>query len=198
MSNHSVIAVVTFEVAVAAIAAIAGIVSLVLCVADVICMIATGGKGISDLCRENGLGWLGEIFDGLSIGCDIVSIVFPAGAAIKTMAKVGVKSFVKGSINAMKFVFEETIEKVFKSGFKNGIKNFGKLLFNKMGSNGKRVFSIIDPSPTIKIPKDIEINSGGLNPDVTLKLKADGSVVWPENDGFIEKPVTQHWSPVLK
>lgn len=196
----AVIAVVTFGVAIAAIAAIAGIVSLVLCVTDVICMIATGGKGISDLCRENGLGWLGEIFDGLSIGCDIVSIVFPAGAAIKTMAKVGVKSFVKGSINAMKIAFTETIEKVFRSGFKNGIKNFGKLLFKtfifdiddftKIGSNGKRVFSIIDLTPTIKIPKDIQINSGGINPDGTVKLRPDGKIDWPDNDGFIGTPGT--------
>lgn len=114
----AVIAVVTFGVAIAAIAAIAGIVSLVLCAADVICMIATGGKGISALCKENGLGWLGEIFDGLSIGCDIVSIVFPAGAAIKTMAKVGVKSFAKGSIQAMKFAFTEASEKILRAVLK--------------------------------------------------------------------------------
>ena len=98
----AVIAVVTFGVAIPAIAAIAGIVSLAVSIADVICMIVTGGKSISDLCRENGMDWLGEIFDGLSLGCDIVSIAFPAVAAIKTMAKVGVKAFVKGSIQGGK------------------------------------------------------------------------------------------------
>lgn len=45
------------------------------------------------------------------------------------MAKVGVKSLVKGSIQAAKFAFQETVEKVFKSGFKNGMKNLGKILF---------------------------------------------------------------------
>ena len=173
----AVIAVVTFGVAVVAIAAIAGIVSLVLCVADVICMIATGGKGISDLCRENGMGWLGEIFDGISVGCDIVSIVFPAGAAIKTMAKIGVKAFVKGSIQAAKFAFKETIEKVFKSGFKNGVKNFGKLLFktfifdiddfSRVNSSGKRVFDIYSHATTVEI-KPNAINYKGLNPDGTV------------------------------
>ena len=61
------------------------------------------------------MGWLGEIFAGISIGCDIVSIVFPAGAAIKTMAKVGVKTFAKASLKAVKTAYKETVEKVFKS-----------------------------------------------------------------------------------
>ncbi len=168
----AVVAVVTFGVAIAAIAAIAGIVALVLCAADVICILATGGKSISDLCRENGMGWLGEIFDGISIGCDIVSIVFPAGAAIKTMAKVGVKSFVKGSIQAAKLAFKDTVEKVFKSGFKNGVKNLGKIAFKTFIfdiddftkiKNGKRIFDImemqLDPLLTnnhwIKIQNDL-------------------------------------------
>lgn len=186
----AIVAVVTFGVAIAAIAAIAGIVSLVLCAADGICMLATGGKSISDVCQENGMGWLGQIFDGISVGCDIVSIAFPAGAAIKTMAKVGVKSFAKGSIKAMKLAFKETTEKLFKKGFKQGFKNFGKILFKtlifdvddftKIGTNGKRAFSIIDPTPTTKIAKDIPLNSGGLNPDGTFKC-------WPENHGFISK-----------
>ena len=196
----AVVAVVTFGVAIAAIAAMAEIVALVLCTADVICILVTGGKSISDLCRENGMGWLGEIFDGISIGCGIVSIVFPAGAAIKTMAKVGVKSFVKGSIQAAKLAFKDTVEKVFKSGFKNGVKNLGKIAFKtfifdiddftKVNSSGRRVFSIIDPTPTIKIPQNIELNSGGLNPDGTLKINADNTINWPENNGFIGEPST--------
>jgi hypothetical protein len=92
-------------------------------------MIATGGKNIATVCRENGLGWLGEIFQGLSIGCDIVSIVFPAGAAIKSMAKIGMKTFARASIKTMQAAYKETVEKVFKSGFAEGIENFGKLAF---------------------------------------------------------------------
>jgi hypothetical protein len=125
----ALLCVVTLGVAVAAIAAIAAIVSLTLCLADVICMIATGGKNIATVCRENGLGWLGEIFQGLSIGCDIVSIVFPAGAAIKSMAKIGVKTFARASIKTMQTAYKETVEKVLKSGFAEGIENFGKLAF---------------------------------------------------------------------
>ena len=123
----AVVAVVTFGVAIAAIAAMAEIVALVLCAADVICILATGGKSISDLCRENGMGWLGEIFDGISIGCDIVSIVFPAGAAIKTMAKVGVKSFVKGSIQAAK-----PLKSFLKVDLKTELKILEKLLLRHL------------------------------------------------------------------
>ncbi len=150
----AVIAVVTFGVAIAAVAAIAGIVSLVLCAADVICMIATGGKDLATVFRENGWNVLADIFQGLSIGCDFVSIVLPAGAAIKAMAKVGVKTFAKASFEAVKIAFKETIEKVFKSGFKNGIKNLGKLAFKtfifdiddltKMGKDGKRVWNLME------------------------------------------------------
>ena len=155
-----VVAVVAaiFGVAVAAIAAIAGIVSLVLCIADTICIVATGGKSISDVCREKGLGWLGQIFDGLSVGCDIVSIVLPLGAAIKTMAKVGVKKFAKISLEAIKKAFKkEIIEGLwhngFKQGFKTGMKKFGKLVFKtfifdiddltKM-KDGKRVWNLME------------------------------------------------------
>lgn len=182
----AVIAVVTFGVAIAAIAAIAGIISMALCVADAICMIATGGKSISDLCRENGMNWLGEIFDGISLGCDIVSIILPAGAAIKTMAKMGVKSVLKGTYEAASTIYLKLTKDAFKKGFKNGVKSLGKVIFKtfifdiddftKIGSNGKRVFDIFDSSTPIDIVK-FEPNEGGIMPD--------GSYVWPDNDGFL-------------
>ena len=161
--------------AVVAIAAIAGIVSLVLTAADVICMVATGGKGIADVLKDNGLGWLGEIFAGITVGCDIVSILFPVGAAIKTMTKVGVKSFVKGSIQAAKYTFVESIEKAFKGGFKNGMKELGKTLFktfvfdiddfSRLNSNGKRVWDIMDHTPKLDIKESGHINDKGFKPD---------------------------------
>ena len=152
-------------VAVAAIAAIAGLISLVLFVADAICMIATGGKSIADLCNENGLGWLGQIFSGLSIGCDIVAIVLPVGAAFKTMAKVGVKSFCKGMVASVKIAFKETIEalwtKGFKVGFKDGMKNLGNLIvktfvfdiddISKM-DDGKRVLNLMEDTIPMRKP----------------------------------------------
>lgn len=143
---------------VTAIAAIAGIVSLLLCIADTICILATGGKSIADICREKGLGWLGEIFDGLSLGCDIVSILLSLGAAFKTMAKVGVRKFAKISLGALKKAFKKEIfeglwKNGFKKGFKTGMKNLGKLLFKtfvfdiddftKM-KDGKRVWSLME------------------------------------------------------
>ena len=73
----AVIAVVTFGVAVAAVAAIAGVVSLVLCVADTICVIATGGRELAAVFREKGWDVLADIFQGLQIGCDVVSILLP-------------------------------------------------------------------------------------------------------------------------
>ena len=120
-------------VAIAAIAAIAGLVALVLFAADAICMLATGGKGIADICNENGLWWLGQIFSGVSIGCDLVTILLPLGAAIKTMSKVGMKTFGKGLIASMKTSFKESMEAIWKNGFKQGfgkgLKNTGKILF---------------------------------------------------------------------
>lgn len=161
-------------VAIAAIAAIAGLVSLVLCIADVICMIATGGKSIADVCREKGLGWLGEIFDGVSIGCDIVSIVLPLGAAIKSIAKVGVKTFAKASIKAMKVAFKETCEPLgkngFKKGFKYGMKNLGKLAFKTFVfdiddisklNNGKRTWNLMEETVDMIGPNKNWIKSNG-------------------------------------
>lgn len=129
----AVVAVATFGVAVAAIAAIAGIASLVLCAADAICMVATGGKSLSMVFRENGWNVLADIFQGLQVGCDIVAIVFPAGAAIKAMAKMGVKTFAKVSFHAVKVSFKETVRTLGKEGFQRsfgtGMKNLGKLTF---------------------------------------------------------------------
>ena len=152
-------------VAIAAIAAIAGLIGLVLCIADVICMIATGGKSIADLCNENGLGWLGQIFSGLSIGCAIVEIVFPLGAAVKSMMKVGVKSFCKGAIAGLKASFKEALEAVwtkgFKVGFKDGLKNTGKLLIKTFifdiddvsrMDNGKRVWNLMEDTLPLRTP----------------------------------------------
>ncbi|OPX42030.1 hypothetical protein CLHUN_40890 [Ruminiclostridium hungatei] len=160
----AVIAVVTFGVAIAAIAAIAGIASLVLCAADVICMSATGGKDLATVFRENGWNVLADIFQGISIGCDIVSIVLPAGAAIKAMAKVGIKTFAMASLEAVKIAYRGAIDDVFKSGFKNGMKNLGKMAFKtfifdiddltKVGKGGKRVFDIWEPTV---IPKDAPV-----------------------------------------
>ena len=173
-------------VAVAAIAAIAGIVSLVLCIADIICIIATGGKSISDVCRDKGMGWLGEIFDGLSLGCDIVSIFLPLRVAFKTMARMGVRSFIKGFWQATKVKLKEIWKKVFKSGFKNGIKNLGQILFktfifdiddfSRVDSTGKRVFDIMDHTPK----PDILENTVIVNEGYTLGGKLD----YPPNDGF--------------
>lgn len=129
----AIVAVVVFGVAVAAVAAIAGIISLVLCAADVICMIATGGKSLATVFRENGWNVLADIFEGISIGCDLVSIILPVGAAIKSMAKVGIKTFVKASISSAKTAFREAVEALtvngFKKGFKTGMKQLGKLFF---------------------------------------------------------------------
>ena len=149
----AVLAVVTFGVALAAVAAIAGIISLVLCAADVICMIATGGKDLATVFRENGWNVLADIFQGISIGCDIVSIVLPAGAAIKAMAKVGIKTFAKASFEAVKIAFRGAIDDVFKSGFKNGMKNLGKIAFKTLifdiddltrMKDGKRVWNLME------------------------------------------------------
>jgi hypothetical protein len=142
-------------VAIAAIAAIAGLVALLLTVADVICMAATG-KDIATMLRDNGLDVLADIFQGVSIGSDIVSIVFPVGAALKTMAKVGVKAFAKGSIAGIKAGFKESIDNVFRSGFKNGLKNAGKILIFDIDDltkikDGKRVFNLMEE--TVKMEK---------------------------------------------
>lgn len=181
----AVLSVFTFGLAAGAVAAIAGLISLALCVADVICMVATGGKGIADLCNENGLGWLGQIFRGISIGCDIVAIAIPAISAIKTMSQVGVKAFVKGSVEAFKFAWDDFIKKVFKSGFKTGIKNAGSFLFktcifdiddiSRVNSSGKRVLDIFaDPSPSIVPEGIIRNNYYGPDGDVIYPGKSDG------------------------
>lgn len=181
----AVIAVVTFGVAVAAVAAIAGIVSLVLCAADVICVIATGGKNLSTVFRENGWDVLADIFQELQVGCDIVSIVFPAGAAIKTMSKVGIKSFAKASFQAVKRAFKESIEALGKNGFqksfKAGMKNLGSMAFKTFIfdiddftriKGGKRVwdlkgdtFPIRNPSKNWTIDGDRLIPSESVIPD---------------------------------
>jgi hypothetical protein len=197
----AILCVVTFGIAIAAIAAIAGIVSLVLCLADIICMLATGGKDIATICRENGLGWLGEIFQGLSLGCDIVSIAFPAGAAIKSMVKIGFKTFAKASITAAKKAFKETIEKVFKCGFKKGITNFGKLLFKtlvfdiddlknlkavQLSMPGTNKYWSIDGDWLVPSPSEIPLNS---NPDgLTMEalLKQYGVDRLPIKDGVVD------------
>ncbi|MCM1534922.1 MAG: HNH endonuclease [Clostridium sp.] len=161
----AVIAVVTFGIAVAAVAAIAGIIALVLCIADTICMIATGGMDLSAVFRANGWNALADIFQGLQIGCDIVSIVFPAGAAIKTMSKIGVKNFAKASIHAFKAAFKETVEALgkegFKKSFKDGVKNLGKIAFKTFVfdiddlttvKKGKRVWNLKESTPYMAKP----------------------------------------------
>lgn len=50
--------------------------------------------------------------------------------------------------------------------------------FTKIGSNGKRVFDIFDSSTPIDIVK-FKPNNGG------LKIKPNGKIDWPENDGFL-------------
>jgi hypothetical protein len=125
----AILAVVTFGAAIAAVAAVAGLVSLALYAADGICMLATGGKNLATVFRENGWNVLADIFQGLQVGCDIVSIVFPASAAIKLMAKTGVKIFAKAAFNSAKTALRETMESVFKSGFGKGIINLSKTAF---------------------------------------------------------------------
>ena len=176
-------------VAIAFIAAVAGIISLVLCIADVICMLATG-KDIATICRENGLNVLADVFQGVSIGADIVSIVFPMGAAIKTMAKVGVKKFAQASIEAAKTAFKETIEKVFKSGFKNGIKNALKITFKtfifdiddftKM-ENGKRILDLWEPTLDI--------------PDANKHWTREGDKLIPKSDSYPKPGRGGHSNP---
>ena len=122
-------------VAIAFIAGVAGAIALVMCVADAVCMLVTGGKDIATVLREKGLYTLAEIFQGISFGADLVSIVFPIGAAIKTMAKMGVKTFAKVTIKSAQKAFQEMIEKVFKRGFKNGAKNLGEILFKSVVSD---------------------------------------------------------------
>lgn len=186
----AVLAVATFGLAVAAVAAIAGIISLVLCAADMICILATGGKDLSTVFRENGWNVLADIFQGLQIGCDIVAILLPAGAAIKAMAKIGIKSFAKASFHAVKIAFRETVEALGKNGFqrsfKDGIKNLGKIAFKtfivdtddfKQVRNGKQVWSLMEntldmtaPNKNWIIDKDRLIPSsaevaGKYNPD---------------------------------
>ena len=160
------IAAVICGVAVAAVAAIAGLIGLVLCVADIICMIATGGKSIADLCNENGLGWLGQIFSGLSFGCDLVAILLPIGAAVKSIARVGIKSFAKGAWASLKASFKEMVEAVwtkgFKTGFKNGLKNTFNLLFKTLVfdvddvsrlDDGKRTWNLMADKMSTRSPK---------------------------------------------
>lgn len=174
----AVIAVVTFGVAVAAVAAIAGIISLVLCIADTICVIATGGKDLSDIFREKGWNVLADIFEGLQIGCDIVSILLPAGAAIKAMSKIGVKNFAKLSLKALKTAWRETVDALWKNGFKksfkDGLKNFGKIFvktfifdiddFTKV-KDGQRVWNLMaDQLNMIPPNKNWIIDDGELIP----------------------------------
>lgn len=170
----AVIAVVTFGVAVAAVAAIAGIISLVLFAADTICMIATGGKDLSDIFREKGWNVLADIFQGLQLGCDIVSILLPAGAALKAMSKIGVKNFAKISLNAFKTAFKETWEALwkngFKKGFKDGMKNLGKILFKTFVfdiddftqvKDGKRVWNLMEDQLAAVPPNKNWIDDNG-------------------------------------
>ena len=152
------------HVAIAAIAAIAGVIALVLCVVDVICMFATG-KDIATHCNENGCKWLGQIFEGVSFGCDVVSIVFPIGAAVKTAARVGVRQFAKTAFSALKTSFKETCEllwkKGFKTSFKEGMKNLGKVAFKTFIfdiddvsrlDDGKRVWNLMESSIDMRGP----------------------------------------------
>lgn len=174
----AVIAVVTFGVAVAAVAAIAGIISLVLCIADTICVIATGGKDLSDIFREKGWNVLADIFEGLQIGCDIVSILLPAGAAIKAMSKIGVKNFAKLSLKALKTAIRETVDALWKNGFKksfmDGLKNFRKIFvktfifdiddFTKV-KDGQRVWNLMADQFDMRSPnKNWIIGDGKLIP----------------------------------
>lgn len=175
------IAAVICGVAVAAVAAIAGVIGLVLCVADVICMIATGGKSIADLCNENGLGWLGQIFSGLSFGCDLVAIVFPIGAAIKTISKIGIKSFCKGMLASLKASFKEAVEAIwtkgFKVGFKDGLKNTVNLLVKTFifdidditkVDDGKRVWNLMADDLGPRAPnKNWDVVDGKIYPSAS-------------------------------
>ncbi|MDR0514505.1 MAG: HNH endonuclease [Coriobacteriaceae bacterium] len=116
-------------VAIAFIAAVAGAIALALAIADTVCGLATGGKGIADVLRENGYPILADVFQGVAIGADIVSIAFPAGAAIKTIAAVGVKTFAITAGKAGLTAIKESFEAIFRSGFKNGVRNFCTISF---------------------------------------------------------------------
>jgi exonuclease VII small subunit len=137
----AILAVVTFGVAIAAVAAIAGIIALTLCVADIICMVATDGKDLSTVFREKGWNVLADVFQGLQIGCDIVSIVFPAGAVAKSIAKIGIRASLKVGLTSAKIAGKEFFENTFKQGFTKGLKSFLKTMFNTV------VFDIDDIKP---------------------------------------------------
>jgi hypothetical protein len=164
----AVLAVVTFGAAIAVVAAIAGIISLTLCVADGICMAVTGGKNLSAVFRESGWNVLADIFQGLQIGCDIVSIVFPASLAFKAMARIGVKTFAKTIFNTAKETTRKTMVDVFQSGFGKGIINLNKTAFKAF------IFDIDDLA---------RLRNGGS----VLKLGEKIDVRLPENATKIQK-----------
>lgn len=192
-------------IAIAFIAAIAGIVALATCIADVVCMFVTGGKSIAMVLEEHGFHVLADIFQGISIGANIVSIVFPVGAVIKSMAKIGVKAFAKASFTAMKVSMKEAFKKVFKSGFKEGVKNFFKITFKTLVFDIDDLKTIREPSlsalknnnwtvsddglsliPTNGSNKPKRFNPDGLTYDEILQkfdldaipLKKNGEVDW--------------------
>ncbi len=150
-------------IAIAFIAAIAGVVALAICIADVICMFATGGKNIATVLRENGFNVLADIFQGISIGADVVSIAFPIGAVLKSMSKIGAKAFAKVSITAMKTSMKETFQKVFKSGLKDGIKNFFKITFKTLVFDVDDFKIIKEPSVTMLNNNKWTVSDDGLS-----------------------------------
>ena len=78
------------SVALSVIAAVAGIIAFVLFAVDIICMICTG-QSMADYCTEKGMPVLGQIFKGLSWGCDLVGILIPVGSLAKSCVKIGAK-----------------------------------------------------------------------------------------------------------
>ncbi len=98
----AILIVVFIPLSAAFVAALAGIIGLALLISDVVCMICNDGKDIATTLRENGHPLLADILQGFQWGCDIVEFVIPLGAAVKTMSRVGAKTFLKTSWSTIK------------------------------------------------------------------------------------------------
>lgn len=165
----AVVLVVFAGFAVAFVCAVAGLISLAMTVADVVCMICNDGKDIATTLEENGHPFLAKVYRGVSWGCDLVQIVLPLGAAVKSISTMGFKTFFKTTWSAFKSSLKETYQSIFKSGFKDGLKNFGKLLF-------KTFVVDIDDLKTVKATKLLPLK------DMSSNFKVDGDRLIPVSD----------------
>lgn len=124
---------------------------------DIGFMIFNEGKGIADTLEEAGLTKLAAFFRGLDIGLTVASFILPVGAAIKSIMKLGGKTF----LQATKIWAKTTIHKLWgnikniipsiknffagKPGFVGTIKAIGNSLWN-----GFKSFTGIDDIARLK------------------------------------------------